>query len=689
MAIVKKTTKLKQNAWLESSAREIELAQNIARIMLDKSRDFVFLCQVMEGLALRIISSEATQKSPLSDIVNTLWDKFLDLGHIDISKPFPKLDTDLTANFFGQLAHQISCNLFDPLEYGMVNTPPILAEDMVAFSAIYWLLPHMDISIENLTDIIFNDMSTNLNHYDVIRSLLSTIRWYDPCIGNGVFPIAIILFLYRFGVEPKELLKTSIEGSDQNPIAVTATIIRVKLLLSNLTGVTYEQLEYYFLANFTVEDSLRKISEQSNTFTDTLFTSADIVIGNPPYVRAERIPSPVKIALKKMYPSVTDTQADLYNYFIAHGLLALKSKGILCYVSPASFQKSKYGVGTRKFIDQYGVLQVVFDFNELPVFSGVNVHSSVYLIGRENSSETVRSYTFNTLPNDKPLYWGLLNSVKIPSSNIGIMGWYLEKIDITTILDSLSKDSIPLHKYVGGIFSGIKTGHKQAYFLSQAQTEFLRKDDQSQNFIKPLILPVSIRTWKADWDGTHLALIKKGEIVSPDSLLMKHLKVFETELRHRSDIQGHPTWYGLRTCDYYDLFNRPKIIFPDIASECRFAIDTEGYLIPDGAFMLPIADYFILGLLNSCIGRFYFKVRCNSIGSSKYGGRLRFKKTYVKDFPIPLIDTENMIFHNKISQLVSSLVRGEAEDDAIMQLDELVLQLYNIPQNLWSNFLEN
>src|SRR5207249_1635373 len=109
---------------------------------------------------------------------------------------------------------------------------------------------------------------------------------------------------------------------------------------------------------FSVGDSLEHYAEQRSQWP-SLFSEQhgvsvdceeadaipiDIVVANPPYVRADRISDHNKLYLKRRYPTVAGGSVDLYNYFIAHGLLALRENGILCYVSPASFQKSKYGL---------------------------------------------------------------------------------------------------------------------------------------------------------------------------------------------------------------------------------------------------------------------------------------------------------------------------------------------------------
>jgi hypothetical protein len=168
---------------------------------------------------------------------------------------------------------------------------------------------------------------------------------------------------------------------------------------------------------------------------------------------------------------------------------------------------------------------------------------------------------------------------------------------------------------------------------------------------------------------------------------MQHFKAYEIALRRRSDVRDHPTWYSLRECSYYDLFSRPKIIFPDIATQCRFAMDLRGYLIPDGAFMIPAEDYFLLGLLNSCIGRLYFRARCNSIGNPHQSGRLRFKRTYVAGFPVPSPSVRRSVTGRKIEQLAKLLSSSGSDKSLESQIDRLALKAYAVPRHYSKFFL--
>ena len=75
----------------------------------------------------------------------------------------------------------------------------------------------------------------------------------------------------------------------------------------------------------------------------------DIVIGNPPYVRQERIKEIKPILKNQGYKTFLST-ADLYVYFYEKGYKLLKNKGILCFISSNKWMRAKYGENLRKFL---------------------------------------------------------------------------------------------------------------------------------------------------------------------------------------------------------------------------------------------------------------------------------------------------------------------------------------------------
>jgi hypothetical protein len=682
LAIKKGKRKAKMNAWLESSAAERRLSGKVIPILLAASMSESEICTLLEGLPNAILKGNH-HESRFDDTIVRVLNAVPELRQINFASAFPLSDSDLTANVIGRISQEVSIQFHDPAVDGVVATPHILAQDMVNVSAAAWLSEKLGIDLKTTTRLISSPELCPVELAEEFRHALSATTWWDPCVGAGVFPICILKLAAKWEIDLLSVAQ-HISGADLNPLAVSATKTRMTLALASLgvnVGVNSRALE-----GIETADSLKSASEQPTMYGRNL-RSFDIVIGNPPYVRADRLSGELKASLRSSFPSIATGTADLYNYFIALGLSALNQTGVLCFISPATFQKSRYGRTTRLCVSRSGAVRALFDFDELPVFEGAGVHPSVYIVAKGHPQGEFIGVSFTELPESEPLTKGIAGADWMPPVSISAEGWRLATATDQDILSLMRKDSLPLSKYSGGILSGIKTGKKEAYLLSKSQAEPLLQDDSSRSFLRPLVRPVDVRRWHVDWDGTQLLLIRFGESVPDSSQLMAHLRSHEHELRRRQDVQGHPTWYGLRACTYYERFDSPKILFPDIAYGCRFVMDTEGFYVPDGAFLIPTEDYFLLGLLNSRLADFFFRASCTSIGNAQHDGRIRFKKAYVEHFPVRVISESNRHLARRIEMIARELSRSGASQAAEREIDELVLELYGIPGHLWPKIL--
>ena len=102
----------------------------------------------------------------------------------------------------------------------------------------------------------------------------------------------------------------------------------------------------------------------------------DVVIGNPPYVRQEKIAKSLKPTLKNQYDCYTGT-ADLYVYFYERGFQLLRDNGILTYISSNKYFRSAYGKKLRDFLTRQSTISQLIDFGDAPVFTSIAYPSIV------------------------------------------------------------------------------------------------------------------------------------------------------------------------------------------------------------------------------------------------------------------------------------------------------------------------
>src|SRR5262249_48908538 len=79
--------------------------------------------------------------------------------------------------------------------------------------------------------------------------------------------------------------------------------------------------------------------------------------------------------------------------------------------------------------------------------------------------------------------------------------------------------------------------------------------------------------------------------------------VFARMTEHRSKLEARQDqgvfWWELRACAYWDLFDRPKVMYQEIQFHPCYSLDTAGRLANNKVFFLPTNDLYLLGVLNS------------------------------------------------------------------------------------------
>lgn len=125
----------------------------------------------------------------------------------------------------------------------------------------------------------------------------------------------------------------------------------------------------------------------------------DIVIGNPPYVRQEKIEDPTgKISDKKEYKNLLqemvrldfndyfkpkvkiDAKSDLYTYFYIRSLRLLNKNGYLCFICSNSWLDVGYGVWLQKFLLDRCPVDFIIDNHSKRSFESADINTIISLI---------------------------------------------------------------------------------------------------------------------------------------------------------------------------------------------------------------------------------------------------------------------------------------------------------------------
>lgn len=127
------------------------------------------------------------------------------------------------------------------------------------------------------------------------------------------------------------------------------------------------------------------------------------------------------------------------------------------------------------------------------------------------------------------------------------------------------------------------------------------------------------------------------------------------------------------------MFEKPKIIFPNLQNTNKFSFDDTGVYLNAPAVFLPSDDKSLLGILNSKIVWHFLK----SICVIRSGGYIEVKPQYFEQIPIPTIDGKTKLILvglvedaiNKRNQNPNADISGIEQ-----QIDQLVYQLYDLTE---------
>ncbi|MCX6379000.1 MAG: Eco57I restriction-modification methylase domain-containing protein, partial [Armatimonadetes bacterium] len=326
----------------------------------------------------------------------------------------------------------------------------------------------------------------------------------------------------------------------------------------------------------------------------------DIVLANPPYVRHELIKEQ-KSTLTKVYPQVYAGAADLYCYFYARAIQLLKPDGMLAFISPNKWFRAGYGANLRKHIGETCRVHSITDFGDLPVFQAATAYPMIF-IAQKGTGDSKRCLTEVKSLEDPYLdILALVRQDGKPLSESALKGsnWMLASSTITDLLHKMNSGGLALRQYHRGqIYSGIKTGFNPAFVISGAKrTQLIAQDPTAVEIIKPLAVGKDVKRWCLENRDTWLIVTKIGVEIERYPAVFAHLQQWQSELEKRADQGNH--WWELRACAYYDAFDKPKIIYPQIMNEPQFAYDETATYTNQKCFTINSADKFLLGVLNS------------------------------------------------------------------------------------------
>ncbi|NJL04328.1 MAG: N-6 DNA methylase [Chloroflexaceae bacterium] len=366
----------------------------------------------------------------------------------------------------------------------------------------------------------------------------------------------------------------------------------------------------------------------------------DAVIGNPPYVRQEAL-APIKPYLSAAYLEVYHGVADLYVYFYQQGVRLLRQGGRLGFITSNKWFRAGYGTPLRGYLAEQVQLERIVDFGDAPIFADATAYPAIVLAqhGAPPAEHTFPALAWAGDTADLALFGTQLAQGSIPIAQHRLQpdGWQLTSSASLNLLDKLRAAGTPLGEYVQGRFYyGIKTGLNEAFVVDQATRDALiAAHPSSAELLKPFLRGRDVKRWAVHDPKLWLIFTRRGVDINKYPAIYEHLKQFKDRLMPGvagGRKAGSYQWYEIQdNIAYWQEFEQPKIIYPNICSRNEFAWDDNQYYANQKTFIIPGASQYLLAVLNSTVMLWLFE----NILTKLQNGFYEPSAIFMKEMPIP------------------------------------------------------
>ena len=414
----------------------------------------------------------------------------------------------------------------------------------------------------------------------------------------------------------------------------------------------------------------------------------DVVIGNPPYVRQEKIKA-LKPTLKKRYTCYTGA-ADLYVYFYERGLQLLSASGVHTFICSNSWLDVNYGAPLQNYLLDNTAGAVICHSEASREFESADINTIVSVIqnGTPDEGSHIRFLTFETFIGDPDVenrrertrtYTELKREGTRDDKYAGDKwgGKYLRAPDIYWTLLEKGKDKLVRLGDIAEVRRGFTTGANEFFYLD---AERIQEWGIESEFLKPVIKsPRECKSIRVDPGELKFKLFmcNMDKAALAGTAALAYIQWGESQgFDQRPSCKGRTRWWDLGERDFADLLwietmhesfkvhrNAPSIYESDkfYGIKSQDNVDT------------------LMALLNSTpVMLFKLLSGFHSLG----GGGLKTAVYEVKDFRIvqPELVTFSEDLVNDLIQREVGTIQADIEQHNRRDLDAIIFDALNLTQ---------
>jgi hypothetical protein len=476
------------------------------------------------------------------------------------------------------------------------------------------------------------------------------LRIADPAIGAGAFVVEIVRVLAEAIGGPERVARRRVAarcvvGVDIDPAAVAAA----RAAVEDFVGAPVPSLADHLRAG----DAL--------AFDWTSFGALDAVIGNPPYVRQERLGAH-KAALRGR--ASYDGVADLYVYFVELAHRIVRPSGRYCLIVPNKWMTAAYGRALRGFLAREASVDGLVDFGRaLPLFDDADAFPCIVwgTVGAPRTAPIVatRAGDRDTVAS------ALATTASSPRARWTAEPWHIDSPDDAALIDRWTRRWPALGAVIGRPSRGVVTGCNRAFVIDAAtRARLVDAEPAAAALIRPFVRGRDLRCWRPVPIDRFVVLVDHGVSLAHLPHVVAHLAQFRAALEPKPRSGSHGPgrkpgryrWYELQDPVVPLATSRaPRMLYQDIQTAPACAFDPSGELVPDTTvWILPSADPFVLAVLNSPLYGWYARRRF----PPALNGAVRPKLEYMRALPLA---TPSPALRARVETLVAARLERDPE----------------------------
>ena len=408
----------------------------------------------------------------------------------------------------------------------------------------------------------------------------------------------------------------------------------------------------------------------------------DIIIGNPPYIQLQNNSGELAKLYEDCGYSTFARTGDIYCLFYERGWQLLKEGGYLCYITSNKWMRAGYGDKTRGFFANKTNPLLLIDFAGVKIFESATVDTNILLFSKsDNLHKTLCAVTNKQ---NKDSVNNLSDFVRQQDTICDFStsdSWVVLSPIEQSIKKKIEAVGTPLKDWDINIYRGVLTGCNEAFIIdtakrdeiiSNCQTEDERK--RTAELIRPILRGRDIKRYGYEWAELWLIATFPSRHYNIDEYpaVKQYLLSFgierleQTGKTHivngekvKSRKKTHNKWFETQdSISYWEDFNKPKIIYPDICTFLSFELDTSCFYLSNTAYFLITEKEehlkYFLRVLNSSVMDWYYRTLSVQLGEKA----VRMFSIYVLNIPIPPISDEPIEEILKLSKEEKLFISG-------------------------------